>query len=750
MKKTYILIYFIISSNILFAESGAIISGIVMSAKDREPIPGATVILEGTSYGAKTNLNGHYKIKNVPAGNYSVLASSVGYKTGAKDIVIENHPRYSVNFRLDENIFKTGEVIVSANKRIQQVQEVPISVSLIDSRSLSQRNVTKLDDALLYVPGVQISGGHVSIRGSSGFAFGVGSRVAFLLDGFPLLSGDNGDMKYDAMPIFNVERVEIVKGAGSALYGTSALGGVINVITKTPSEKPEFKIKAFSGIYTKPRFDEWEYSDDLNFSSGFDAGYSHKIGGLGLIMSGAYYRDESYREYSDNHRFNYFTKMTFDFNEKTNISLTGNFASEEKADWVYWHSLYKATFPSVGANRDIRITSKKASLTGELKHIIDLDNFIILRTGLFKTNFENTYEISHQDYRASDASSYNTELQFSSRLFQKLLLTYGTNFIYNDVEAIIYGDVNSQSIISAYSQAEISDLFNMTINAGARLDYEKMTEVEENLEFSPKIGLSYKAPYNIVCRASLGKGFRAPMVAERHAAIQYDGIDVEPNLDLDPERSWSYEIGFNQKGIEPFFGSMFEFDFSIFQNDLYDLIEPTIMKVDNKQFIQFRNITRARIRGMDISIRAMLFGAIGLETGLTAMEPLEQVEKTNATGDVISKDFSRTLKYRSKFLWYTSLFVPIGNFEFQADYRYLSRVENIDETLSVLGISDYDSRVPVHVVDARLIYHLKKENKSIPLDITLNAKNLFDYYYVHSPANLAPTRFISLQVEASF
>jgi iron complex outermembrane receptor protein len=285
-----------------------------------------------------------------------LLVSIIGYQSMRKQFSITGDDTLEIDMNLVRQPLQTGEVVVSASKRVQTVQEVPITISTIDSRVLRQRNITKLDDALLYVPGVNLNGDHVSIRGSSGFAFGTGSRVALLLDGYPILSGDNGDMKFDMMPLFEVERVEVVKGAGSALYGTSALGGVVNVVTKEPDETPDLHFRAFTGVYTKPRFESWQYSSRLHKNSGVGAGYSQKTGNLGFDISGAWFGNESYRLFDDSYRVNLFSKIKYSFQGNNDLTLTGIFANEDKADWVYWSSLDSATRPPAAprASRSMR------------------------------------------------------------------------------------------------------------------------------------------------------------------------------------------------------------------------------------------------------------------------------------------------------------------------------------------------------------------------------------------------------------
>jgi iron complex outermembrane receptor protein len=134
-----------------------------------------------------------------------------------------------------------------------------MSVSTMDAGSISRRNIITLDDALRYVPGVNLTEYQVNVRGSSGYSRGAGSRVLLLVDGIPFVTGDTGEMNFETLPVGQIERVEVVKGAASALYGSSALGGVINVITKRIPEQPETRIRAFGGFYGTPSFPQWDW-----------------------------------------------------------------------------------------------------------------------------------------------------------------------------------------------------------------------------------------------------------------------------------------------------------------------------------------------------------------------------------------------------------------------------------------------------------------------------------------------------------
>lgn len=732
LKIAFFLILFLIQ--ILYtsfsAEKGYL-AGRVFDEKTNSFLIGASIKLEGTAFGSISGKQGKFIIKGVPIGNYKMIVSLIGYELKRLSIEIKAKDTLFLEIALKEKALQIDEIIVSANKKIQAVQDVPISISVIDSKSIDERNLVLADEALRFIPGIKMNGDQVSIRGSSGFAFGVGSRVAYLLDGFPLLSGDNGDQKFDAIPIFDIDRIEIVKGAGSALYGTGAIGGVINLITKEPSTSRDCRLRIFSGIWTRHPYEQWNWTDDILLKSGVDLAFSQKFGNIGVMVSGNLIKDDSYIKYDDSFKWNLFGKLIFDL-DRIKLSFLGTYSADDHADWVYWNSLDSATRPPTNTDLSVRINSTKLTTVAEMKYIISRERFIITRTGIFKTTVSNTLDALNPGYRQSNAISSNTEVLINSMIYDNFALTSGISFQINNVDAILYGK-KTQLFLSPYIQAEYSPIKALILTPGARLDIEKTIGENVQFEVSPKLGISYKLFDNIALRASLGRGFRAPTVAERFIYTRYSGFTVEPNPILKPERSWSFEVGANSEF--KFLDIPFQFDLAFYQNELYDLIEPTFVQNPVSLNIQFQNITRARIRGIEIGFRTLLFNWLGLESSFSAMEPLDL-------------NLNETLKFRSKFMSFSKLTIPMEIFVFQLDYRFISKVETIEERLS-LQIKDYDARVPIHVVDARIIFDLKNYTP-LKMKISINAKNLLNYYYTEMPGNLAPTRYISLQIENSF
>lgn len=719
MKWINIVLIIIININIL---NSAELRGIVRDFDTKKTIFGASIKVLNSLKGTYSKANGSFKLNFKRVENLKLIISFIGYKSDTVDIRSEDFDKeIIVELRLQD--INAGEIVVTANKKVQLIQDVPISMSVINQQEIILRNSTDIDKILNYIPGIKMNGGQVSIRGTSGFAFGLGSRVAMLLDGMPVLSADQGDMKFDIIPSFIIERVEVVKGAGSALYGSSALGGVVNLITTEYKDNARFNFKLYSGIYTQPKYKDWQLSNIHN-KSGLDLSYSDNVNDANYLVAGRLLSDESYREFDDRLNYSIFSRLKYKINNN-DMKLLLSFTNNDHADWVYWESLNEATKPPDDTELNNRVNSKKLSLFFNDKIIFLKNSVLDLKFGIYNTNFRNN-TIKREEIRQSEATSYYSEIQFSNKFFEKIFSTQGLNLNYNVVNSSIYSG-NNQFIGAGYWQLEWDINNNIIVTAGARMDYEKTSNSSKNLEFSPKFGVNYKLSDNTTVRASFGKGFRTATIAEKFATINFDPFKVKPNADLLPEENYSFELGFNNEF--QFANTLNTFDFSIFQNNLNNMIEPSFINSNGELFIQFLNVQDAVIRGFEIDLKSLILGFISFKTSLTYLN----------TKDLKTK---LELKYRSNWQSTNSISIDFDNFKIQSDYRFLSKSDEVDSLLK-LFIPNADARVNSHIVDFRIIVNMEKYT-DYDFDLILNIENALDYYYTEYPGNLGPTRYISL------
>ncbi len=729
--------FFFVSGQNFAQNSSAqgIVKGSIKDAETGQVLVGVAVRVEARAFGAYSNKSGEFRMNALPAGEYTLLVSLVGYELKKIPVSVRAQDSTVLAITLRAQILKTNDVVVSAGKRVQAAQDVPVSITTVDSKMLQQRNITRVDEALRYIPGVYVSRDQINIRGSSGFSLGFGSRVSVFMDGFSMLSADGGDVKFDVIPMFNVERIEVVKGAGSALYGTGALGGVVNVITAQPSETPEFRFRGFGGAYTLPRYNEWRWRETMPLLGGADVSYSQKIGDVGVLAAVGVKGNQGHLDYFDNWQWNVFTKVSFELSQRSTMNVLFTNAYDDRTNWVFWKSLREATRPPAGTNYNERFVSSKTMLAADFKTIFDEKFFMTARLGAYRTDFTTLGQslAGGQTQIQSVANAFNTEVQLTSIVDSTFLLTYGVMGTFNAIEKspIISAGTPTQLIAAAYLQGEYKPMKNLTLTLGSRFDTEQTSNgvAGSGIIVSPKAGASWVISEQTQLRASVGAGFRAPTLTERFAALRFGSFSVAPNPGMRSERSWSFEIGGKQSFT--LFGEEWSVDAALFNNEFTDLVEPRLPDGMNPQ-IQFINITQARISGAELALTAWLpMRLLGFETSLTAMSPRDL-------------RLNQVLKYRSELLWYSRAIVPIGAFQFQVDYRYQSRFQEVDD-LSV-AIRDATARVPIHIVDARVIANMF-ELVGLPMVLTLNVRNALDYYYNEIIGNLAQTRHITLQVD---
>ncbi len=708
---------------ITYTSSMADVKGVLVDNESNEPIIGARVSVVNTLIGDLTDRKGNFYIKS---SNDSLVLEIVYAGYEKKTITISSNN--SISIKLERKTYHSNELIVSANKKTESIQNVPISVSLIKSEEFSTRNISSLDYALQYVPGVEVNQDNVSIRGSSGFSFGIGTRTIFLQDGFPLLSADNNDIKFDIIPILFIDRVEVIKGAGSALYGTSALGGVINVITAKPTSNPMLRARLYSGVYDSPKYEQWDWSDKSLIDKGLDLAYSQKFGDYGIMGSVSMFSRDSYKRYDKSDRLSLFLRQLYDFSEKTNIDLTVNYSTSKTDDWVYWNSLDSALIPPTGTDEGIAITSDKLAISSNLKHILNESSFMNVKLGLFNTYFSNMLAIDNSEYRESTGNTYFFETQYSNSLNDDNSLIAGIESRINQVSSFTYGD-NIQTILGAYTQLENKSVTNLIATLGIRVDKELLDTIETEIQFSPKIGLNYTVNEDIILRGSYGRGFRTASLAERFASVQFQGFNVVANTQLKSETSQSVELGISYDIFNS--TNYLNFDISGFYNKYDDLIEPSLEST-SQAVIKFMNVIEAEISGVEIDMTFKTEENFTFKSSLTYLNPMNIVE-------------NKDLKYRSNYLWYNSLNYKLLPFELQLDYRYKSKYNEIDNNLGQT-IDDHDLKIDAHILDLSMsVYSDIFDSKT---KFTINVKNALNYYYLEMVGNMAPIRFLNFQIES--
>lgn len=327
--KQLMIASFLLFTTILTIES-QVIKGVIRDAKSNEPLIGVNIAYKegGKTDGTNTDIDGKYSLK-VPDGGAILTYSYLGYDSQTISIIVGKNKTFTQDVFLATGAMALGDVVVSAGRFEQKLSEITVSMNLLKVDDIAKQNVQDLSSLLNTVSGVDVNDNQPTIRGGSGWTYGVGSRVLVMTDGMPVITPSVGDVNWDMIPMENVSQIEVIKGASSVLYGSSALNGLINIRTARPGIDPETKLTAYWGIYMDPKNQGYEWSDDnfwkdgkypvkpllrnaLFFGvanpiyEGYSVSHSRRIGSWDVSGGLDLMSDEGYREgnYNQRVRFN--------------------------------------------------------------------------------------------------------------------------------------------------------------------------------------------------------------------------------------------------------------------------------------------------------------------------------------------------------------------------------------------------------------------------------------------------------------
>jgi outer membrane receptor for ferrienterochelin and colicins len=488
-----------------FAEGGSIAGRVTSTTDGRtEQLVGAVVMVQGTVRGTTTNLKGEYRIADLPPGTHTLLVSMVGYQRVTRpDVVVETGKETVVNVELRSSPVQFDQVVVTASRRPQSLEEVPVSLSILDAQEIRDRNALVLDDALRYIPGVNMTGFQVNIRGSSGYNRGAGSRVLLLLDGIPFITGDTGELNFETIPIGQVDRIEVVKGASSALYGSNALGGVINVITKDIPEQPSTQVRFFGGMYNKPSYGQWDWSTKSRFYNGQSVSHSYRSGDLGVGLFVSRQLDDGYRRNDYRRRYNIYAKIKEDYEKQSSLTMTFGLLYQYGGQFLYWRSLDSATIPPV-AQADDNIKSIRYFTTAQYTALIGEKAQLTHRLMWFHNDwgFETRAGIGRAESVADDIRYESVATIMPS---DKHTVTAGLDANLD----MIGGDVVGGRTIwgfALFGQDEIRLAAPLTMTVGARFDFSSVGITAPGGQVNPKLAFSYRPFEGTSLRTSVPDG----------------------------------------------------------------------------------------------------------------------------------------------------------------------------------------------------------------------------------------------------
>jgi iron complex outermembrane receptor protein len=337
MKRLALSVTFLASSLAPLTTYGAdgVLKGRVTDKSDGEGVVGAAVSIAGTNIATATDIDGNFVLKHVPSKQQKVSVSSVGYAPTTQVITVGDGQTATLNFALGQTTIMASEVVVGAALYKQDRLSIPVTANVVSKEKIKQEPNPTLDAVVQDVPGVVVSraGGtatsSLQIRGSNTYqGGGIGTRVNAFYDGFPINCPDSGEIVWQSVNMNAADKVEVLKGAAATLYGSGAMGGVVNVTGHSP-EKREIRAGSSIGFYdAPPTSDQSAYRK--NFTPVFwntYAGYGEKNGKWTYDLLYSHSDDQGYRQNAWNYMNDVKFKARYDINSKQYIQLSSFYNS---------------------------------------------------------------------------------------------------------------------------------------------------------------------------------------------------------------------------------------------------------------------------------------------------------------------------------------------------------------------------------------------------------------------------------------
>lgn len=704
--------------------NGNQISGHVIEAGSEIDIPAASIVILETNRGTIADETGHFSFKNVESGKYTLRVSALGYKTMEKEVLVSTDYVAVVHFALEEESYLTDEVVVSANRNEVSRKEAPVVVNVMSEKLFMTVNAPDLAKTLNYQSGLRVENNcqnctfpQVRINGLDG------PYSQILINSRPVMSALSGVYGLEQIPANMIDRIEVVRGGGSALFGANAVAGTINIITKDPVNN-SFQI---GGNFSCMDGQSWEQY------YGGNASLVSKSNTYGIALYETYRNRNPYDRDGD----------SFSEVGKLNSNTFGMRAyyrpSHESRINIEYHTTNE--FRRGGNKFDLQ--PHESDITEQTKHIINsggltYDQFFKERKhkislfGSIQHVDRNSYYGTEQDpnaYGKTDDLTWITGAMyvgtFYKCLFAPSVLTAGIEYQNNSLHDIMTGydrDMKQDvRIASAFLQNEWK-MGYFTMLLGLRMDKHNLID---DLIFSPRVNFLYKASEAFQARLTWSTGFRAPQAydedlhltavgGENVQTILADNLKEERSNSFSASVDWSTSFGHWQANLMG----------EGFYTDLSDVF---VIESISPELQERRNGDGAEVYGGNFDAKIAHGKEFGLQLGFTAQKSMyksPEVWAETEEGELLTtKKMMRSPNYYG---YFTLTSAPVKNFDFSLSGVYTGKMivphmQGYIEQHRMESVSDFFD------FNAKVNYTFVLEDH-MKLQFSAGVQNIFDKF----------------------
>lgn len=638
-------------------KSDANIVGHILDKNTKEHLPYITVALKGTTIGTVTDATGHYFLKNLPEGEFMLEVSSIGYKTVTRKVVLKKGKTLEEDFEIEEDAVALDGVVVSANRSETTRRLASTLVNVVDLKLFEQTNSTTLAQGLSFQPGVRVESNcqncgfqQVRINGLDG------PYTQILLDSRPIFSALSGVYGIEQIPASMIERVEVMRGGGSALFGSSAIAGTINIITKEPIRNSGMLSHTLTGIGGNA----FDNSTSLNASLVTDdqraglyifgqnrhrAAYDHDDDGYSEIPK-LHGQTVGFRSYL---KTSLYSKLTFEYHHMEEFRRGGDLLNRPPHEANIAEQV-EHSINGGGLKFDYFSPDEKHrfNVFASAQHI---DRNSYYGGGQDPNAYGKTNDLN---WMAGSQYIYS----FGKCIFMPSDLTVGIEFNQDKLKDNMWGynrQVNQTvKIGSAFLQNEWkNDKWGILI--GGRLDKHNLID---NIIFSPRANLRFNPTEDINFRLSYSSGFRAPQAFDEDLHIENVGgsvamIQLSDNLKEERSQSLSASADVYQRLGD------FQVNFLVegFFTKLNDVFALTDAEEENGILTRVRyNAPGARVMGLTLEGKLAYRNLFQFQAGLTLQQShYDEAHEWNPEAPKVKK----MMRTPNTYGYFTATYTPI-------------------------------------------------------------------------------------------
>lgn len=656
-------------------KEGNMIAGHVIVKGTEESIPFATVMILGTNRGAVSNEEGQFEFRKLAAGKYTLRVQVMGYKTQEKTITVSAEATSVVHFQMEEVSFTTDEVVVSANRNEVSRKAAPVVVNVMSAKLFETVNSTDLAKSLNFQSGLRVENNcqncgfpQVRINGLEG------PYSQILINSRPIISALSGVYGLEQIPVNMIERVEVVRGGGSALFGANAVGGTINIITKDPINNSFQVASTMSNMNGK----SWEQYMGGNVS------LVAKDNSYGIALYETYRNRNPYDADGDG-----FSELG-----KLNMNTFGMRAYYRPNYFSRINVEYHTTNEFRRGGNKFNLQPHEADITEQTKHIINSGGVSYDRYwgekhkmsvyGSIQHTDRNSYYGAQKDMNAYGKTNDLTWVvggmyvgNMDRCLFAPATFTGGVEYQSNSLHDVMTGyhrDMQQDVRIAGGFVQNEWRLNRWTMLVGARLDKHNLID---HPIFSPRVNFLYKPNDNLQVRLTYSTGFRAPQAYDEDlhvTAVGGEGVQIRLADGLREERSnsfsgsvdWSFPMGHWQSNIL----------LEGFYTDLHHVfvLEDIGEDQNGDKIKERRNGSGAKVYGVNLDAKVAHGREAQLQLGFTVQRSRynrAEVWTSEGEEEQTTKRMPRTPDYYG---YFTFTSAPLKNFDFSLSGTYTGKM----------------------------------------------------------------------------